>query len=87
MSYSQVRYSEMVKYSHPHSIIIKFHRFRDITTILSAARCMGNLHHEDRPVLIVPDMPPSVQLARRAFNTDLIKWNIRFCMAFPAFLS
>lgn len=74
----------------PRPIIIKLHRSRDVSSILSAVRRMDNLQHEGRSLRIVPDIPPSVRVARRAFNgicTDLIKNNIRFRMLFPAVLS
>lgn len=74
----------------PRPVVIKIHRSKDVSSILSAARRMDNLQHEDRPLRIVPDIPPSVRVARRAFNdicTDLIKKNIRFRMTFPAVLS
>ncbi|KAK7901359.1 hypothetical protein WMY93_018128 [Mugilogobius chulae] len=74
----------------PRPVFIKLHRSRDVTAVLSAAKRMGKLQHEDRLIRIVPDIPPSVRLARRAFNAvcdDLIKRNVRFRMAFPAVLS
>lgn len=74
----------------PRPVVIKIHRSKDVSSILSAARRMGNLQHESRPLRIVPDIPPSVRIARREFNdicTDLIKKKIRFRMAFPAVLS
>lgn len=74
----------------PRPVIIKIHRSRDVALILSAARCLGDLQHDDCSLRIAPDIPQEVRLARRAFNTvctDLIKRNIRFRMAFPAVLS
>lgn len=74
----------------PRPVIIKFHRSRDVSLILSAARRLGDLQHEGRPLRIAPDVPLGIRVARRAFNTvctDLIKRKIRFRMLFPAVLS
>uniref|UniRef100_A0AAV2LZQ3 LINE-1 type transposase domain-containing 1 n=1 Tax=Knipowitschia caucasica TaxID=637954 RepID=A0AAV2LZQ3_KNICA len=74
----------------PRPVIIKFHRSRDVITVLSAAKRAGDLQYEDRPLRIVPDIPPAVRLIRRGFNdvcTELIKRKVRFRMAFPAVLS
>lgn len=74
----------------PRPVVIKLHRSRDIAMVLAAVKRRGNLQHEGRPLRIVPDTPPEVRAARRAFNTvctGLIKRNIRFRMAYPATLS
>ncbi|RXN33137.1 LINE-1 type transposase domain-containing 1 [Labeo rohita] len=73
----------------PRPVILKIHRSRDVTTILSAARRKGQLHYEGQPLCIAPDISPAVRAARRAFNTvcaELIKKGIRFQMNFPAVL-
>lgn len=74
----------------PRPVIIKIHRSRDVILIFTAARRLGNLQHDGRPLRIAPDTLPGVRLVRRAFNpvcAELIKRNIRFRMAFPAVLS
>uniref|UniRef100_A0AAV2LQX7 Uncharacterized protein n=1 Tax=Knipowitschia caucasica TaxID=637954 RepID=A0AAV2LQX7_KNICA len=42
--------------------VIKFHRSRDVTTVLSAAKRAGDLQYEDRPLCIVPDILPVMRL-------------------------
>ncbi|KAL0146579.1 hypothetical protein M9458_058210 [Cirrhinus mrigala] len=73
----------------PRPVIVKIHRSRDVTTILSTARRRGQLSFEDQSIRIVPDISPIVRAARRAFNpicAELIKKDIRFQMIFPAVL-
>lgn len=74
----------------PRPVFIKLQRSRDVRMILSAAKRHRNIPYEGTNLQIVPDIPPSVRMARRAFNTvctDLIGRNIRFQMAYPAVLS
>lgn len=74
----------------PRPVIIKIHRSRDVSMILSAARRKGTIQHDDQSIRFAPDIPPLVRSARRAFNpvcAELIKRNIRFQMMFPAVLS
>lgn len=74
----------------PRPVMIKIHRSKDVSLILSAAKRLGDLQHDGRLLRIAPDLPQEVRLARRAFNpvcADLIKKNIRFRMVFPAVLS
>ncbi|CAL1567819.1 unnamed protein product [Knipowitschia caucasica] len=74
----------------PRPIIIKLQRSRDVRVIMTAAKRQGAIQHDGSSLRIVPDVPPSVRMARRAFNavcSDLIKKNIRFLMAYPAVLS
>ncbi|KAL1276697.1 hypothetical protein QQF64_036320 [Cirrhinus molitorella] len=73
----------------PRPVILKIHRSRDVTTILSDARGKGKLQYEDQQLHIAPDISPAVHATRRAFNpvcNKLIKRGIRFQMNFPAVL-
>uniref|UniRef100_A0AAV2KQF2 Ig-like domain-containing protein n=1 Tax=Knipowitschia caucasica TaxID=637954 RepID=A0AAV2KQF2_KNICA len=59
-------------------------------TLRVAVKRQGNPQHEGRTLRLVPDTPPEVRAAGRAFNTvcaELIKRDIRFRMAYPAILS
>uniref|UniRef100_A0AAV2M350 Uncharacterized protein n=1 Tax=Knipowitschia caucasica TaxID=637954 RepID=A0AAV2M350_KNICA len=54
----------------PRPVIIKFHRSRDVTTVLSAAKRAGDLQYEDRPLRIVPDIPPRCNSSGEASPTS-----------------
>lgn len=74
----------------PRPVFIKLQRSRDVRMILSVAKRHRNIPYEGTNLQIVPDIPSSVRMARRAFNivcSDLIGRNIRFQMAYPAVLS
>ncbi|CAL1612451.1 unnamed protein product [Knipowitschia caucasica] len=74
----------------PRAVVLKLQRSRDVAMVMSAVKRQGNPQHEGRTLRLVPDTPPEVRAARRAFNTvcaELIKLDIRFRMAYPAILS
>lgn len=74
----------------PRAVIIKLQHSRDVVKIMTAVKRFGNIQYEGRLLRIVPDVPPEVRAARRAFNmvcAELIRRNIRFRMAYPAILS
>ncbi|KAK7895357.1 hypothetical protein WMY93_020682 [Mugilogobius chulae] len=71
----------------PRPVYIKLQRSRDVRMILLEAKRHGKIQYEDTYLQIVPDIPQSVRIARRAFNTvcaHLIERNTRFQMAYPA---
>lgn len=74
----------------PRPVVLKLHRSSEVAMVMTAARRRENLQHDGQSLRIVPDVPPEVRAARRAFNpvcAELIKRNIRFRMAHPAVLS
>ncbi|CAL9685133.1 unnamed protein product [Knipowitschia caucasica] len=74
----------------PRAVVLKLQRSRDVAKIRSAVKRLGNPQYEGRTLRLVPDTPPEVRIARRAFNTvcaELFKRDIRFRMAYPAILS
>lgn len=74
----------------PRPVVIKLLYSKDVSMIMAAVKRLEKLEHEECLLRIVPDTPPEVRAARRAFNAvceDLIKREMRFRMAYPATLS